>query len=59
MSSDSMISLDKVDGELILKSNGRYFEWIKGFQKAAASKGLLGIHIILKLVSMRGTAVKR
>jgi hypothetical protein len=38
-----MISLDKVDGELILKSNGRYFEWIKGFQKAAASKGLLGI----------------
>jgi hypothetical protein len=36
------IKVGQVDKELVLQNNGRYFEWIKGFKKAASLMGVLG-----------------
>ena len=32
-----------VSKELVLQANGRFFDWIKGFQKAAGAQGFLGL----------------
>ena len=36
------MKIGNIEKDLVLQSNGRYFDWIKGFQKGASALGLLG-----------------